>query len=548
MIMRPHRRFAHAGAVLTLLLIPPLAIAEPGGAPRALVSSSAPAAAALEETAYVPTAFVRAAPLWPRRDEALQARHMSLQDAIALSVQNNLGISLRRQQLAIDRHGLRAARGRFEPALGVRLRHTDTDSPPTTLQEGMPGQVQTVVTDSWSLSYSQPLRFGTNLGLDFENVRSNSSLDSAVEPLLYSSRVQLRLTQPLLQGFAFDLDLPYAEVLRAELDSEQARQAVLSTVIDTVRDTEQAYWGLFQALKAYEVQLASLGLADEQVALTERQIDAGIRPPYDRVNAAGTVAERRLGLLRAEANVDAAADRLRYLLNLSRDEWSEPLLPSDAPDYRDLHLSLEVALRAAIARRPELAQSRLALERAELDVRVAKNRRLPRLDAEVTYGWVGQDPGYRETLDQLVTTAAPGWSALLNFSWTPLNREADARYQALSSAAGAARVELDQRVLDLQLELSSALRALTNAARALRVAARVRELAEQSLEVEQRKYESGDGSSSSFFIAQRQEALARAQLDELAALIAHRQAKAALQASMGVLLDERGVKLTVRGE
>lgn len=519
--------------------------------PRALLSALLIAAAPGSARAaplepYEPTAFIRSIPALPPGTGAPAARRMSLNDAVVLAVQSNLGIALSREELAISRSNIRLSEGGFEPLLRAVVRHTDTDAPPSTLQEGAGGEVLNVVTDSWSLGYEQRLRLGTSVGVNWDSGRSNSNLRSAVSPLLYNSRLELRLTQPLLQGFGFDLDVPYAEVLRAELDSERARQAVVGTLSATLRDTEQAYWALFQALKSYEVQLASLSLAREQVTLTQRQIDAGVRPPYDLINAEGTVAERELRLIQAEAGIDSAADRLRFLLNLPKESWAEPLLPTDPPSFRELGVTLETALRTAIARRPELRERQLEVERAALDVRVAQNQRLPRLDAELRYGWVGQNPAYEDTLEQLVTREAPGWSALMSFTWTPLNRAANARFDALQGSARSARLALEQQLASLHFELQNALRGIDTAERSLRAAARVRELAERSLDAEERKYQSGDGSSSSFFIAQRQDDLARAQLDELSALIQHQQAATLLQATMGVLLDERGVKLDVR--
>lgn len=511
-----------------------------------LVAAAPVSAGAAPLEPYEPTAFIRSIPALPGDESAAAARRLSLNDAVVLAVQSNLGIALRREELAIARSNIRLGEGGFEPVIRANVRHTDTDAPPSTLQEGAGGEVLNVVTDGWSLGYEQQLRLGTSIGVDWDSGRASSNLDSAVSPLLYNSRLELRLRQPLLQGFGFDLDVPYAEVLRAELGSERARQAVASTLSATLRDTEQAYWALFQALKSYEVQLASLGLAREQVALTQRQIDAGVRPPYDLINAEGTVAERELRLIQADAGIDAAADRLRFLLNLPKESWHTPLLPIDPPRFREVGVTLEAALRTALAHRPELRERQLEVERAALDVRVAKNQRLPRLDAELRYGWVGQDPAYDDTLQQLVRREAPGWSALMSFTWTPLNRAADARFDALQGSARVARLELEQQLASLHFELQNALRGIDTAVRSLRAAARVRELAERSLDAEERKYQSGDVSSSSFFIAQRQDDLARAQLDELSALIQHQQAATLLQAAMGVLLDERGVKLDVR--
>lgn len=512
-----------------------------------LVAAAAGRASAEEPATYEPTEFMRERPALPESLAHPTPRRLSVREAVQLAVQNNLGVELSRQQLAIQRQGIPFARGRFEPTVTALFRHSDSASPPSTLQEGMPGQVLDVETNELNLGYRQQLSLGTTLGLDFGNSRSRSNLGSAVGPLLHTSVLNLRLVQPLLRGFAFDLEVPYADVLRAELSSEAARQAVVGVVMSTVRQAELEYWDLVFALKSHQVQQRSLELAREQVSLTERQIEAGIRPPSDLINAEGTLAQRELRLLQAENAILGVADQLRHLLNMPRGEWAVPLLPVDAPELRVVSVTLEGAYARALANRPELAQGRLAVNRAELDARVAENERLPRLDAELTYGLIGQNPSYGDTLSQLSSGDARTYSGALSFSWEPLNRAASARLETFRLTELAERTALEQRELDLQLELRAALRALDTALRSVSAAAKVRQLAERSLDAEQRLFQTGSGTSNSFFIAQRQDALAQAELDELSALIQHERARTALSAAMGVLLEERGIELGVRG-
>src|SRR5262249_28953960 len=144
-----------------------------------------------------------------------------------------------------------------------------------------------------------------------------------------------RLTQPLLKGFAFSIDVPWAEVLRAEFASERARQEVRAAMISTVHSTEDAYWDLVQALKTHQIQGQSLQLAEQQLTLTRRQIDAGILPPSDLISAEGTHAQRQLGAVQSESAVAQAADQLRHVLNLSRDGWSQPILPLEPPRFTE---------------------------------------------------------------------------------------------------------------------------------------------------------------------------------------------------------------------
>jgi outer membrane protein TolC len=490
--------------------------ADPAAAPTVAATS-----AAVDDGSYEEPAFIREPPRLPDSMDTQAARRLSLADAIQLAVKSNLGIVLVKQRVAIAEQGELQSFGVFEPRLSAAVSHQSSDSAPVIAQNQLALET---TDDRWSLGLAQRTRLGTELALEWSNDRADTRLGSVAQPLLYRSELGLRLTQPLLRGFAFRWEVPNAEVLRAEVATARARQDYRAGLNATVRDTEQTYWDLVQALQSYQVQRGSLQLAEEQLLLTRRQIEAGVLPPSDLINAEGTLAQRELGLVQAEGGIAQAADQLRYLLNLPREAWAQPLLPLDVPQFDDLQVGYETALDQALKNRPELAQLKLDLQRAALDVRVASSDRLPQLDASVSYGLVGQRGDYSGALDRLVSADARAWSALLNFTWTPLNRAAGARLESL--------------------RLRTAIRGLETADRSVRAAARFRGLAARSLDAEQRKFL--NGTSSNFFVAQRQDDLARARLAELSALIQHRKAATSLRGAMGVLLDHRHVKLDVR--
>src|SRR5262249_51834186 len=143
----------------------------------------------------------------------------------------------------------------------------------------------------------------------------------------------LGLTQPLLKGFAFDMAIPRADVLRARFASRRQALDVRSSLLTTIKGTENAYWDLVQALKESEVRRASLELAREQRRLTQKQIDAGILPPSDLIAAESTLAQRELAVVESDAAIGRASDGLRRVLGLSRGEWGRPIQPIDPPSF-----------------------------------------------------------------------------------------------------------------------------------------------------------------------------------------------------------------------
>lgn len=499
---------------------------------------------AADEAPYEVPEFMTELPALPAGVDARTVWRLDLAEALRQAVHNNLGIAIERDTVQIAQLGVGIARGAFEPQLALTLDHNRADSPPVTLQQGAPGTTITTTSQDWNLTLSQRLETGTVLGLGFSNGRADSTAGTAVEPINYRSGLTLSLTQPLLRGFSLDLVVPRIDVLRAELASDRERRQLVVAAADVIERTEDAYWDVVQALYRYNLQLRSRQRAEDQLALTHRQIDAGLLPLSDLISAESTLAQRKLDLVQAEQDIESVTDRLRSVLNLPRDQWSRPILPTDRPGFAAETHRDEDMLAVALEHRPEIAQLDLDLKSEALAVRRADNDRLPQIDLGLSGSLVGQDRRYPDTLGQIRDAAAPGYSVSLNLIWTPLGRAAGAAAEAERARQRIAIANRDQVVQAVWLAVRDAVRVQHSAALQVAAAARFRELATQSLEVEQRKFLNGN--SSNFFVAQRQGELAAAQLAELAAVLGHKKATAALLRATGQLLDERHVEITVR--
>ena len=158
---------------------------------------------------------------WAQSEETLilpasvdmqSARRMTLNQALAEAIKNNLGIALKNEEVAIGRANLRARKGSFEPTLSANFDYNNSISPPTTLQDGEAGSTFKNVGHRWSVALQQNLSVGTNFSLNFFNARSRSDLGTAVQPLNYGSNLSLSVQQPLLRGFSLDGEVPRAPI------------------------------------------------------------------------------------------------------------------------------------------------------------------------------------------------------------------------------------------------------------------------------------------------------------------------------------------------
>lgn len=529
-------RCGFALAALQVALAQAQPAASDGAAPQEM---PAPAS-----TPYVAPDYIRKTPMLPPHLSRRKPLPLSLHDAIAVALRQNLALSLSREQVRLVSLNRLQALAAFEPQLRMSGSRSSSQSPPATAQEGTAGQVLLSTQYNWNLGLSGTLPTGTQISAQFANSRSDSTLGTAVAPLLYRSNLILNVSQPLLRGFAIDGRIQWAGVLRADFDSESAKETGRLRAMMTVRSTEDAYWTLVESWKGYEVSQGALELAEKQLELTRRQIGAGVLPESDLINVEGTLAQRQVALLRTEAQIDAAADVLRTLMNLPAADWDRPILPLDAPSFVHVDLPIELAMTRAQDARPELKQSRIELRQIALDLEVARNRRLPQLSLQGGVGTVGQDADYGKALEQAGNGSSFQWNVGMDFSWAPLGIDARAAVRRMESALRTNGLSREKLLVEIRAQLRGALRSIDTAQRQLYAAAKARDLSERSLDVEQRRFL--NGMSNNFMVAQRQSDVAQARLAELSALIQHEKARSELQLAMGDLLESRRLNFQVR--
>jgi outer membrane protein TolC len=494
---------------------------------------------------YVTPDYIRKLPVLPPHLHGRTPRQLSLAQAIETSLRGNLDLALQRERVREVDAGLGQARAGFVPVLQAGAGRTDSKQQPQTRQEGVVGEIPHSTQDFWQLTLADHLVTGTDVRIDFQNGRSKSALGTAVAPEVYRSNLSLGLVQPILRDFSFDGRIQRAPILRAQFASDVARQEARLRALFTVKTTENAYWDLVQSWKAYEVNAGAYDLAEKQLDLTRRQIAAGVLPESDVIGVEGTVAQRQLALVQAEAQIERAADQLRTLINLPVAAWDEPIVPVDAPNFTHIEMPVATAVERAQQFRPELGRTRIDLARIALDLDVARNARLPRVDLRGSIAAIGQDEKYGESLDQVRDATGRQWSVAVTLGWAPLGIGARADVRRLESGARQNQLTQDQLQIAIRAQVREAVRAIATAERQLFASAKFRDLAERSLDVEQRRFL--NSLSTNFIVAQRQAELAQARLAEVQALIQHERASSDLQLATGQLLEARGLRFDLPG-
>jgi outer membrane protein len=375
--------------------------------------------------------------------------YLSLNDAIALALENNLDIAIARYNLNIaDTDVLRAKAG--AQILGVNVgvvqntpgggvggigSQVGTGTGGTTLAAGGAGagaggivgstagglfgpfitSFDPIVTGTFqsdhasfvptspfqgtfqgtttaNFQYTQGFHWGTNLSVGFNNnrVSSNSAFQS-VSPALNSS-FQFRLTQHLLQGFGFPANTRFIRIARN--NRELSDVAFRLQIITTVDQIENMYWDLVYAYENQRVKQESLAFSQKTLSDTQKQVEIGSLAPIEAVRAQSTVAADQQALTVAKTNLQLQQLVMKNALSRTLHDpvlASADVIPTstmEVPESEQIQPT-EDLVNEALHHRPELVESRIQLNSQEQSNKALRSSLLPSLDAFAYYGGSG---------------------------------------------------------------------------------------------------------------------------------------------------------------
>ncbi len=238
-----------------------------------------------------------------------------------------------------------------------------------------------------NLAYNQAWHTGTSMTLAFNNARTTTNL-GAFSPEIDSS-FRLTLSQHLLQGFGF---LPNERFIRiAKNDKKITDSAFRQQVRETVSQIQNIYWDLVAAYEDVKVKQRALEFAQRTFSDNQKQVQIGTLAPIEVVHAQSTLSTAQQDLIVSQTNL-----QLEQLLmkNAITRNLGDPILaaaeviPTDTMrvDENDSLPPVDQLIKSAQDNSPEIEQARIDLVNRDITNKSAKNALLPTLDAYAFYG------------------------------------------------------------------------------------------------------------------------------------------------------------------
>ena len=239
--------------------------------------------------------------------------------------------------------------------------------------------------------YTQYFPLGTGLQVNYTGFRTaNNSPYFAVNPEL-NAIFQVIVTQPLLYGFGLASNERYIHIAKRNLQNTDLSFQL--QVIATVTDTENLYWDLVNAYQDVQVKTRSLEYANQTLTDDQKQLELQNIPALQVMKDQSAVATSEGDLTIAKATLRHNELLIKNDLTRTDDPSIDeiPVIPLDLQGGPDPNESKSITqlIDEAMKNRPEVAIYRNLAEVLRQSLKDINSELLPQLNLYGYYGGTG---------------------------------------------------------------------------------------------------------------------------------------------------------------
>lgn len=334
-------------------------------------------------------------------------------------------------QNEIGKQNIKMTRSQYDTVLGGQVSHTVDRSERATTVFGTETD-----TTNFNVGVSQLTPSGTELSLDFQNIREKSNSPFAIDNTLFDSELVLGVRQPLAKN-----SFGYQTRRYLDLAKQQAKTIswqVESQLQKIAYNNLSLYWASIFYSNLRQVENEALALAQKLYRTNRNKLDIGLIEEPDLYAFASNVNIKNNDLLVAWAELVRNLNSLKISLNLID---TNVHLGSGPLPYQKLDKT-DNMIAEALQNHPDIIAIRQELKAYNIAIAIKKNSKLPQIDLQTSLAINGIDPKYTNALND-IGGINPLWQTGIFFNFPLQNRAAKADLEK-------SKIERAQRLLALK--------------------------------------------------------------------------------------------------
>jgi outer membrane protein TolC len=274
--------------------------------------------------------------------------------------------------------------------------------------------------------YNQAFPLGTNVNINYQGERlANNSPYFAINPELFSN-FQVVISQHLLAGFGFSTNRRFMQIAKQNIEITDL--AFKAQVIATVTQVQNIYWDLVNAYQDELIKERLLSFALKTLSDDQKQLELNAIPSMQVTKDQSDVATSEGDLTVARATLRLNELLIKNAITKTDDPTiaEMPVVPLDTkgPDDPNATRSIADLIAEAEKLRPDVAQDELDMQKAQANLKSIKSELLPVLDVYGVYAGSGtagpKNPNCILGPDQCASDVPPGFGDMFRntFNYT----------------------------------------------------------------------------------------------------------------------------------
>ncbi|MHC4482763.1 MAG: TolC family protein [Planctomycetota bacterium] len=330
-------------------------------------------------------------------DTGKQVYNLAIEEAIVRTLANSPEIRVVSFDPSIAKEEVTKAAAEFDFTAFGRVNYEKEDNPINSILQS--GQSNARLVES---GIKQKGTTGSEWALSYALTRSWDDLTYSTLSTRYEPILAFQVRQPLLRDAWQKLNL--AGVNIARLNHAIALVAFRQKAEDISTEVISAYWLLLQARRDLDIQQGLLDRTLETLKKVQgrKEIDA---TAVQIKQTEASVKAREAVLLQAKKRIIDVQDALvRLMADPQMNLLSESeVVPATPPNITATKLEPSGLLKLAVKNNPAIQQARIAIAVADINIDIAKNQEMPRLDLVASARTQGLARGEGDAQDKLNT-------------------------------------------------------------------------------------------------------------------------------------------------
>lgn len=417
-----------------------------------------------------------------------------------------------------------------------------------TVVSGVP--IDTTHQESASAGYSQGFLTGTSVFVSESSSRLNSNTTKSIYNPELVSDLSIGVSQHLLRGFGARANGRF--ILIARNDVKYSASVFRQNVIAAMAVVMTSYYDLLADQESVRMAQEGMQYAQKLLADNQAETKSGPAAQFDVLRSEEEVALRQQVLLEAQNTFSQDGQSMKAKISKSFNEELArvQIIPSDRlpePRAEDVP-TLAEALREAASHRPEIEQVDMSLRNQQIVIQSIHNSLLPSLDIYASYYLAGLNGALSPTFTNILHGDFPNYSFGATLDIPLRNR---------TGQADAERALLEQRRLQVKLQnaknqavwdVNKAWSGVNQSRERLDATLKLVTLARQVLEMQQRKVTLASAVVEEVITAQQNLAIAQGHVVKAHATYA--KALIEYEQATGTLLERNNIEMSeaVNGE